>query len=157
MKGTKTNAMRLLDQAKVPYTIRTFVYDEKDFDGTHVAETIGLPFEQVYKTLIIEGEKHGPAVFCIPVNEVLDLKAVAGILKEKKVSLYPVTGLLPLTGYIRGGCSPIGMKKHFPTFFHPDCSKHSLVAISGGMRGVQIVLSPADLLSVTKGQLMPEI
>ncbi len=154
MKTTKTNAMRLLDQAKVPYNIKTFTYAEDDFDGNHVADVIGLPQNQVYKTLIVQGEKHGPAVFCIPVNEVLDLKEAAALLKEKKVTLYPVGGLLTLTGYVRGGCSPVGMKKHFPTFFHQDCLHHSIIAVSGGARGVQILLAPKDLMAITRGRVM---
>lgn len=151
MKTIKTNAMRLLDQAKAPYTIKTFPYDENDFDGNHVADMIGLPPDQVYKTLIVQGEKHGPAVFCIPVNKVLNLKEAAAILNEKKASLYPVGGLLALTGYVRGGCSPIGMKKHFPTFFHQDCLAYETIAVSAGARGVQMVVAREALIEAAKG------
>ena len=153
MKKQKTNAMRLLDQQCLPYEPLYFAYDEKDFDGAHVAEALGLPYGQVYKTLVVEGGKSKAAVFCLPVNKVLDLKKAAALLAEKKATLLPVSKLQSLTGYVRGGCSPIGMKKNFPTFFHEEIVTESKVAISGGARGLQIYLAPKDLLSITKGQL----
>ena len=112
----KTNVMRLLDAAKITYRAKEYAYDENDLSGLHAAEGIGEPAEQIFKTLVARGEKQGYLVFCIPVCCELDLKKAAKAAKDKKVELIAVRELLPLTGYIRGGCSPIGMKKHFPTF-----------------------------------------
>ena len=145
--------MRLLDQEGVSYKALSFPYDESDFDGVLVAKHLDLPCSQVYKTLMVEGGKDKAAVFCLPVDKVLDLKIAATLLKEKKVALYPVVNLQALTGYVRGGCSPIAMKKHFPTFFHEAMMEEPLVAVSGGARGIQIQLNPQDLLRVVNGQL----
>ena len=108
----KTNVMRLLDAAKITYRAKEYAYDENDLSGLHAAEGIGEPAEQIFKTLVARGEKQGYLVFCIPVCCELDLKKAAKAAKDKKVELIAVRELLPLTGYIRGGCSPIGMKKH---------------------------------------------
>ena len=115
---TKTNAMRLLDAATIEYSTKEYEYDESDLSGHHAAEVLGIPAEQVFKTLVTKGDKTGYIVFCIPVDEELDLKKAASVSGNKKVDMIHVKELLPLTGYIRGGCSPIGMKKKFPTFIN---------------------------------------
>ena len=112
---TKTNVMRLLDAAKIPYRAEEYAVDENDLNGMHAAEGIGMPPEQIFKTLVAKGERGGYAVFCIPVCCELDLKKAAKAVGEKAVSMLKAKDLLPLTGYIHGGCSPIGMKKQFPT------------------------------------------
>ena len=116
LQMTKTNVMRLLDAAKIPYRAEEYAVDENDLNGMHAAEGIGMPPEQIFKTLVAKGERGGYAVFCIPVCCELDLKKAAKAAHDKKIELIHVKDLLATTGYIRGGCSPIGMKKHFPTF-----------------------------------------
>ena len=113
---TKTNAMRLLDQKKIPYSTAQYDYDEQDLSGLHAAQAIGLAPERVFKTLVAKGERQGYLVFCIPVCCELDLKKAAKAAGDKKVDLIAMKELLPVTGYLRGGCSPIGMKKKFPTY-----------------------------------------
>ena len=113
---TKTNVMRLLDQAKIEYTALEYEFDENDLGGEHAADFLGLPYDQVFKTLVTRGSKGGIYVFCIPVDLELDLKKAAQCAGEKKIEMIHVKELLGLTGYIRGGCSPIGMKKKYPTF-----------------------------------------
>ena len=142
---TKTNAMRLLTQAKIPFRTAEYAYDENDLNGMHAAEGIGMPPEQIFKTLVAFGEKNGHAVFCIPVCCELDLKKAAKAAGEKKIDLIPVRQLLPATGYIRGGCSPIGMKKLFPTFMDETASLYDEIGVSAGCRGCQILLAPDDL------------
>ncbi|MBQ6799211.1 MAG: Cys-tRNA(Pro) deacylase [Oscillospiraceae bacterium] len=141
----KTNVMRLLDAAKLPYRTAEYDYDENDLNGMHAAEGIGMPPEQVFKTLVAKGDKRGYLVFCIPVCCELDLKKAAKAAGDKKVELIAVKDLLPLTGYIRGGCSPIGMKKPFPTYMDETAQLYEEVAVSAGARGCQIILSPEDL------------
>ena len=150
---TKTNVMRLLDQAKLPYRTAEYAYDEADLNGLHAAEGIGMPPEQVFKTLVARGEKRGPLVFCIPVCCVLDLKKAARAAGEKKIDLVPVKELLGLTGYIRGGCSPIGMKKRFPTFLEETAQLHDEIAVSAGQRGCQVILPPEDLADFIQAEL----
>ena len=144
---TKTNAMRLMDRAKIPYRAASYQYDEQDLNGMHAAEGIGMPPEQVFKTLVARGDKHGCVVFCIPVSCELDLKKAAAAAGEKKVELVHVRELLGLTGYIRGGCSPVGMKKLFPTFLEESAQLYSEIAVSAGQRGLQMVLAPDALAS----------
>ena len=141
----KTNVMRLLDAAKLLYRTAEYDYDENDLNGMHAAEGIGMPPEQVFKTLVAKGDKQGYLVFCIPVCCELDLKKAAKAAGDKKVELIAVKDLLPLTGYIRGGCSPIGMKKPFPTYMDETAQLYEEVAVSAGARGCQIILSPEDL------------
>lgn len=145
----KTNAMRLLDSANIPYETRSYAYDESDLSGVHAAEVLGLPCETVFKTLVARGDKTGLTVFCIPVAEELDLKKAAKVSGNKSIELLHVKELLPSTGYIRGGCSPIGMKKKFPTFLDETAMLFDTIAVSAGQRGVQILLSPDELLSFT--------
>lgn len=146
---TKTNVMRLLDAAGVHYRTAEYEYDESDLSGRHAAEQLDLPAEQVFKTLVARGDKTGPVVFCIPVLDELDLRRAAAVSGNKKVELIHLKELLPLTGYLRGGCSPIGMKKKFPTYIDETCIFFDEIAVSAGARGKQIILSPDDLISYT--------
>lgn len=146
---TKTNVMRLLDAAKIPYSALEYEYDENDLSGGHAADFLGLPQEQVFKTLVTRGSKGGFYVFCIPVNTELNLKKAAGACGEKKIEMIHVKELLGLTGYLRGGCSPIGMKKKFPTYLDETAILFDTIGISGGQRGVQLQLSPASLARYT--------
>ena len=141
----KTNVMRLLDAAGIPYRTAEYEYDEQDLSGMHAAEGTGMPPEQVFKTLVARGDKQGYLVFCIPVCCELDFKKAARAAKDKKVELIHVKELLPLTGYIRGGCSPIGMKKKFPTFMDETAQLYEEIAVSAGIRGCQILLHPEHL------------
>ena len=152
MKDNKTNAMRALDKAGISYEPMTYEVDESDLSGTHIAEEIGLPAEQVFKTLVARGDKRGPSVFCIPAGAELDLKAAAKLTGDKKIELVPVKELLGLTGYIRGGCSPIGMKKHFPTYIDETCLCFDKITISSGTRGIQLLLRPDELISFVDAQ-----
>ena len=142
---TKTNVMRLLDSAKIPYRTAEYAYDENDLGGMHAAAGIGMPPEQIFKTLVARGEKRGYLVFCIPVCCELDLKKAAKAAGDKKVELIHVKELLPLTGYVHGGCSPIGMKKRFPTFVDETAQLFDTIHFSGGKVGCQIRMNPDDL------------
>lgn len=142
---TKTNAMRLLEQAKIPFRTAEYEYDENDLNGMHAASAIGMPPEQVFKTLVARGDKNGFCVFCIPVCCELDLKKAAKASGDKKIELLHVKELLPTTGYIRGGCSPIGMKKKFPTFLEETAQLYGEIGVSAGVRGCQILLAPDAL------------
>lgn len=144
---TKTNAMRLLDAAKIKYGTAEYEYDENDLSGMHAAQAIGMPPEQVFKTLVARGDKSGVTVFCIPVCMELDLKKAALASGNKRVDMIHVKELLGLTGYIRGGCSPIGMKKDYPTFIDETASLFDEIAISAGMRGRQIIVEPTSLIA----------
>ena len=143
---TKTNAMRLLTQSKISYRTTEYAYDESDLNGMHAAEAIGMPPEQVFKTLVARGDKCGFLVFCIPVCCSLDLKKAAKAASDKKVEMIAMKELLPITGYIRGGCSPIGMKKVYPTFIDETAILYDEIAVSAGVRGQQIILDPNDLI-----------
>ena len=151
LQMTKTNVMRLLDAAKIPYRAEEYAVDENDLNGMHAAEGIGMPPEQIFKTLVAKGERGGYAVFCIPVCCELDLKKAAKAAHDKKIELIHVKDLLATTGYIRGGCSPIGMKKQFPTVLHASALDFDAIDISGGKIGVSVELSPRDLLELVRG------
>ena len=142
---TKTNAMRLLDAAGIAYRTAEYEYDESDLSGKHAAQQVGLPEEQVFKTLVTRGDKTGLLVFCIPVSDELDLRRAASVSGNKKLEMIHVKELLPLTGYIRGGCSPIGMKKRFPTFVDETAQLFDTIHFSGGKVGCQIRMNPDDL------------
>ena len=141
----KTNVMRMLDKAKITYTTAEYEVDESDLSGTHIAEVTGMNPETVFKTLVAKGDKTGHCVFCIPCAMEVDLKKAAKATGNKKVEFLPLKELLPTTGYIRGGCSPIGMKKKFPTFIHESAKDFETISVSGGMRGLQVILSPEIL------------
>ena len=153
----KTNVMRLLDAANISYESKEYEVDEKDLSGSHAADMMGADHDTIFKTLVLKGEKTGYLVCCIPVDEELDLKKVAKAAHDKKVDMIPMKDLLPLTGYIRGGCSPIGMKKKFPLYIEETAILFEKIAVSAGQRGVQILLSPNDLCAYTEGSFAPLI
>ena len=146
MKVNKTNAARLLDKANIVYELIPYQVDESDLAATHVAE-------QVFKTLVLHGDKSGYFVCVIPGNMEVDLKAVAKISGNKSAEMIAMKELLPVTGYIRGGCSPIGMKKHFPTYFHKTCLDFHYIYVSAGVRGIQIKIDPADLIKFVSAEV----
>lgn len=141
----KTNAMRLLDQGKIPYTAQEYEYDEANLGGSHVAEEVNMPEDQVFKTLVTQGDKNGVAVFCISVNAELDLKKAATASNNKKIEMLHMKDLLSVTGYVRGGCSPIGMKKKYPTYIDETAMLFSEICVSAGVRGCQLRLNPEQL------------
>lgn len=149
-KINKTNVARLLDKAKVKYELIPYEVDENDLSAIHVAESLGENIEQVFKTLVLHGDKSGYFVCVIPGEHEVNLKMAAKVSGNKKCDLIPMKDLLPLTGYIRGGCSPIGMKKHFPTYIHESCELFPYIYVSAGVRGLQIKLTPADLIKESK-------
>ena len=148
-KIDKTNAARLLDRAGIAYELIPYRVDENDLAAAHVAEQLGEDIATVFKTLVLRGDRTGHFVCVIPGDREVDMKAAARISGNKKCDLIPMKELLPVTGYIRGGCSPIGMRKPFPTFIHSTCTDHSYIYISAGVRGLQIRIAPADLLRFT--------
>lgn len=150
----KTNAMRLLDKAKIKYDTKEYQVDEQDLSGSHAADLMGVDHDSVYKTLVLKGEKTGYLVCCIPVDGELDLKKVARAAGDKKVEMLHMKDLQSVTGYIRGGCSPIGMKKRFPTFVEEAALSHTQIAISAGLRGQQIILEPQALVDFTDGKFV---
>ena len=143
--AVKTNAVRLIQQARIPCREAFYEFDEQDLNGNHAAEAIGFSPEQVYKTLVARGSRTGINIFCIPVCFELDLKKAARIAGDKDMMLIPVKELLSLTGYVRGGCSPVGMKKKFPTFMDETCQLFDEIAVSAGERGHQMILPPLAL------------
>lgn len=144
-KNVKTNVMRLLDKAKILYEAKEYPVDENDLSGSHVADILGVDHGSMFKTLVLKGEKTGYLVCCIPVDEELDLKKAAKAAGDKKVEMIPMKELLTVTGYIRGGCSPIGMKKRFPTYLDSSAFEYEKITVSAGQRGAQVILSPKDL------------
>ena len=148
----KTNAMRMLDRAKIPYTVREYEVDESDLSGEHVAAQLGESCDSVFKTLVLKGERTGYLVCCIPVDRELDLKKAARAAGDKRAELLPLKELLPVTGYVRGGCSPVGMKKHFPIFIHESALERNEIAVSAGVRGAQVLLSPMDLKTAVQAE-----
>ena len=146
MKINKTNAARLLDKAKIAYELIPYEVDENDLSAIHVADSLGENIEQVFKTLVLHGAENGHFVCVIPGEHEVDLKLAAKASGNKKCDLIPMKELLPLTGYIRGGCTPIGMKKPFPTYIHESCLNYPYIYISAGQRGLQLKLDPNDLI-----------
>ena len=145
-KAEKTNVMRRLDAAKISYEPLTYEVDENDLSGVHIADQIGLSYDRMFKTLVAHGDKTGPLVFCLPVDREIDLRRAAALTGNKKIEMVAVKDLLALTGYIRGGCSPIGMKKRFPTYIHESALKFDRITVSAGVRGIQLLLSRAALI-----------
>jgi Cys-tRNA(Pro)/Cys-tRNA(Cys) deacylase len=145
-KIEKTNAARLLDRAKITYELIPYTVDEDNLAATHVAEELGEDIATVFKTLVLRGDRAGLFVCVIPGDKEVDLKAAARVSGNKKADLIAMKELLPTTGYIRGGCSPIGMKKPLPTFIHSSCLEHERIYISAGVRGLQIAIAPTDLI-----------
>lgn len=153
MKVQKTNAARLLDKAKIAYTLAPYAVDENDLSASHLAEQLGQDVDRVFKTLALHGDRSGYFVCLIPGADELDLKKAAKASGNKSCAMIPLKDLLPLTGYIRGGCSPIGMKKHFPTYIHQTAERFAAVYVSAGQRGLQLQLAPADLMRETRATI----
>jgi len=150
MATDKTNAARLLDKAAVPYELISYEVDETDLSAVHVASQLNEPVERVFKTLVLKGDKTGHFVCIIPGAEELDMKKAAKISGNKNCEMLLMKDLLPVTGYIRGACSPIAMKKHFPTFIHDSCRNFDKIYVSTGKRGLQLYLTPQDLINEIK-------
>ena len=151
-KIDKTNAARLLDRAKIAYELIPYEVDENDLAATHVAESLGEPIERVYKTLVLKGDRTGYFVCVVRGDREIDLKLAAKVSGNKSCDLIPMKELLPTTGYIRGGCTPIGMKKLFPTFIDESCLEFDYIYISAGQRGLQMRLAPTDLVAYTRAK-----
>ena len=152
-KVTKTNAARLLDRAKVPYELVAYEVDENDLSAGHLAATIGEDINQVFKTLVLFGEKTKHFVCVVPGDHEVDLKKAAKVSGNKKVDLIAMKELLPTTGYIRGGCSPIGMKKAFPTYIHETCMQFDNIFVSAGLRGLQLKIAPQALVDFVRAKV----
>ena len=152
---TRTNVMRLLDAAGIEYEAGEYEVDENDLSGSHAADMMGVDHDSMFKTLVLRGEKTGYLVCCIPVDEELYLKKVAKAAGDKKVEMIHMKELLTLTGYIRGGCSTIGMKKKFPTYIEETAVLFDKIAVSAGMRGVQILIDPEQLAAYTEAAFAP--
>jgi Cys-tRNA(Pro)/Cys-tRNA(Cys) deacylase len=148
----KTNAIRILESEKIFITTHSYEVDEEDLSGETVAQKIGVKAETVFKTLVASGDKNGINVFCIPVTEELNLKKAAAASGNKSIEMIKVKDLLPLTGYIRGGCSPIGMKKQYPTYIEETAQIFDKICVSAGIRGMQVCISPIDLKNVTNSE-----
>lgn len=149
---TTTNAMRMLMKANIPFETSEYTVDESDLSGVHAANELGIDPDCMFKTLVARGDKKGISVFCIPVAEELDLKKCAAVTGDKKIEMIHVKELLGLTGYIRGGCSPIGMKKKYPTYIDETATLCDKIYVSAGMRGQQIILAPDDLKACVEAE-----
>ena len=154
-KVQKTNAMRELERASIAFEVRTYEVDENDLSGVHVAEQLGEDPAQGFKTLVTVSPSGDHVVCCVPVAAELDLKAAAREAGEKSLSMMHVKDLVPVTGYMRGGCSPVGMKKRFPTVIDESCLQFDRIFISGGRRGLQVLLAPTDLAACTGAVVAP--
>lgn len=145
-KIEKTNAARLLDKAGISYKLIPYEFDENDLAAQHVADSLGQDIARVFKTLVLHGDKTGHIVCVVPGNGEVDLKALAKASGNKKVEMIAMKDLLGVTGYIRGGCSPVGMKKRFPTYFHTTALDFDTIYVSAGVRGLQLEIAPSDLI-----------
>lgn len=150
---TKTNAMRILDAERIKYDVLEYEYDETDLSGLHIAQNLGLDPDTVFKTLVARGDKTPFCVFCIPCAYELDLKKCARVTGNKRIELVAVKELLNLTGYIRGGCSPVGMKKQFPTYFDETVILQDKISISAGIRGCQMIVNPNEIVDFLKAKV----
>ena len=153
MKLPKTNAARLLESAHIPFELKTYEVDESDLSAKHVAEELGMDPNQLFKTLVLQGDKTGHFVCVIPGSEELDLKLAAKESGNKKCEMLPMKQLLPTTGYIRGACSPVGMKKELPTYIDTYCEQYEVIYVSAGKRGLQIKINPSDLVAFVKAKV----
>lgn len=151
MKINKTNAARLLDRAHIAYELIPYEVDENNLAATHVAESLGEDIAMVFKTIVLTAGPGHFFVCVVPGDAEIDLKKAARAAGVKKAELLPMKELLPLTGYIRGGCSPVGMKKAFPTYFHSTATDHEFIFVSAGVRGLQFKVKPADLIGYVRG------
>ena len=149
----KTNVARILDSKKIKYELISYIVDENCLAATKIADQLGEDLAQVFKTLVLRGDKTGLLVCVIPGDKEVNLKKAAQISSNKKVEMIQMKELLPLTGYIRGGCSPIGMKKPFPTYFHQSCNDFPYIYVSAGVRGTQIKIVPNDLVKLIKAEI----
>lgn len=149
-KEAKTNAARILDTLGISYELKTYEVDESDLSAVHVAESVGMPIEMVYKTLVCRGDKNGVLMAVIPGGGELDLKALAAASGNKRVEMVHLKEVFGLTGYIRGGCSPLGAKKDYPVYLDASAEQQEVIAISAGKRGEQIILKPVDLITAAK-------
>jgi len=147
----KTNVARLLDKAGISYTLQTYAFDPDDLAAQHVADALGEDISRVFKTIVLKGERTGHFVCVVPGDTEIDLKKAARAAGDKKADLIPMRELLPLTGYIRGGCSPIGMRRTFPTYFHSTATGFDSIYVSAGQRGLQVCLNPEALISYVGG------
>ena len=152
-KEKKTNAVRILDSFKIPYTLNTYEVDPENLAADHVAESLGQPVERVYKTIVLKGNKTGIIVCVVAGNREVNLKKAAKVSGNKNVEPLPLKDLLPTTGYIRGGCTALGMKKKFPVYVSEEMASFDSIFVSAGVRGMQICLSPSDYLRATDGLL----
>lgn len=152
-KIEKTNAARLLDKAGLHYNLIPYEFDENDLAAQHVADSLGQDIAKVFKTLVLHGDKTGHIVAVIPGNMEVNQKALAKVSGNKKVEMIAMKELLPVTGYIRGGCSPVGMKKRFPTYFHSTASEHDVIYVSAGVRGLQIEIDPQELIGFVQASI----
>jgi Cys-tRNA(Pro)/Cys-tRNA(Cys) deacylase len=152
-KIEKTNAARLLDKAGLQYNLIPYEVDENDLAAQHVADSLGQDIAKVFKTLVLHGDRTGHVVAVIPGNMEVDLKSLAKVSGNKKVEMIAMKDLLQVTGYIRGGCSPIGMKKRFPTYFHTTALDQDVIYVSAGVRGLQIEISPQDLINFVQAKI----
>jgi Cys-tRNA(Pro)/Cys-tRNA(Cys) deacylase len=152
-KIEKTNAARLLDRAKIAYELVPYQVDENNLAATHVAESLGEPIERVYKTLVLSGDRNGYFVCVVQGDKEVNLKAAAKVSGNKSAEMIPMKELLPTTGYIRGGCTPIGMKKRFPTFIDSTVLQYDHIFISAGVRGLQLKINPAELIAYIEAQV----
>ncbi|MFD1851114.1 Cys-tRNA(Pro) deacylase [Oceanobacillus bengalensis] len=153
-KVQKTNAIRLLDKENIPYNIHEYPWSEDHLDAKTAAEKVGMPLEKIYKTLVTVGDKTGTMVACIPASDELDLKALAKVSGNKKIEMLAMKDLEKTTGYIRGGCSPLGMKKQFLTFVDSQAEIMDTIVISAGKRGMQVELKPSDLKKLTRSEFV---
>lgn len=153
MKINKTNAARLLDKAGISYELIPYEVDESDLSAVHVAASLGENIGQVFKTLVLRGDKTGHFVCIIPGDKEVDLKLAAKVSGNKSCDMIPMKELLPTTGYIRGACSPLGMKKHFPTYIHRTCLDFSYIYVSAGQRGLQIKVAPRELINEVRAEV----
>ena len=149
-KSNKTNACRILDSMKIAYTTKEYEVDESDLSAVHVAASVGMDVKMVFKTLVCRGDKNGVLMACIPGDGELDLKALAVVSGNKRVEMVALKEVLGLTGYIRGGCSPLGAKKNYPVYLDESSGNFDIIAISAGKRGEQILLNPDDLVTAVK-------
>ena len=148
----KTNAMRILDSLSIPYSVHTYQWDEEHLDAVHAAESAGLDPERVYKTIVMRNSEKRIFVFCLPAEFGISLKKARALTGSREIDLIRMDELMPLTGYIRGGCSPLGMRKHYPTYISELAALEETIYISGGQRGVQIELKPDDLARAAEAE-----
>lgn len=150
---SKTNAARLLDTQGITYQLVDYEVDESDLSATNVASKLGHDVEQVFKTLVLRGDRNGVFVCVIPGNGELNIKLAAKLSGNKDAAMIPVKDIFPITGYIRGGCSPIAMKKKYPVYIHESCRKFEFIFLSAGIRGLQLRIHPGDLIKSTDAQV----